>query len=174
MRVRFVLLVVVFCMSLVLVIPADAQWQNLSGDLPGIDHHVGLELGLVGAGSAALVGFLVYHHHHIQVKIAAGPVRMPAVLAFARSEKTQEFSIANTSSVPLNVSEIKADRGFSIDGQLQLPVLLGAGEQLGVPVSRDPHLNARRGRISVTMIDPNGKTINRLVALHAARLPRAQ
>ncbi len=175
MRKRFAVSVVLsVCLALVAQGSASAKWPDNSGNLPGMDQNVALKAGLIGAGGAALIGVLLYHRHHQRQKAELSPLAIPSVLAFDRADKERELSIINNTQSPLNVAEVVVDHGFSIAGSFSFPKLIHAGEQLDVPISRAAPFSAKRGRISVTMIDSNGKTVTRLVALRAASFRPAQ
>ena len=171
MRVSKRFAVVLLCLALVVRFPAAAEWNPKP--LPGIDNHVGAQVGLVGGVGTALIVGLLLHRHHLKSKVASGPVAIPSVLAFSRSETEEHLSIVNKGPSPLNVSEIVSDRGFSLIG-VRLPTLIRGFEQVNFTVSRTAPFNTKRGKISFTLVESNGRTFNRLVELRAAHLKPAR
>ncbi len=160
------------CLACVLQPSAFAKWHPQP--LPGTDKHVGLEVALVGGISIPVIAMLIHHHHHHNLKDNPGTVAIPSDLNFDRDTE-RKLTIVNNSPSSVTITDLMVvDRGFSILGAVSFPKLLRGRENFEVSISRSAPFNAKRGRLSVGIIDSKGKRINRMVALHATTFGSAQ
>ena len=128
-------------LSGVVTIPASADWDDRSDELPGISSvKSAVILGAAVGGGAVLVVYLLKKrggNSDPQLDIRPSNLNYGAV-ANGRSSQHQ-FTVTNTSSAPITVETIAiSGTGFRFASQPAFPITLEPGKSAFVPVSFAP------------------------------------
>ena len=154
--------VVIFTLLLTLSSGAAfAKWDS-PGNLPGITSNKTVILtGVIGGG---VIAALLFHKHRSDNKLRTSPFQAPQEVKFTSTDRSLNLPLTNRGEQTLSVSEIGFFGGSGFTTGLSTPVTIPPKGEINLQVDRTGN-SAKKSRLSLTALTPEGKSITRDVKL---------